>query len=111
MDQYNFNINIKSEQLNNALSNLRFCIMINDASKKSKIIEMIKEMSGSVIANPVKNQLDYIIADRLDFRVKAAVNNTNVIALKPEFIESCHNMSNRVYMSSFYVLSASEVQI
>lgn len=32
--------------------------MLNDIKIKSKITEMIKEMSGSVIANPVKNQLD-----------------------------------------------------
>jgi len=55
MDQFNFNNNLKFEQLNNALVNLKFCIMLNDMSKKSKITEMIKEMSGNIIANPVKN--------------------------------------------------------
>jgi len=58
LDQYDFNNKIKCEQLNNALKNIRFCVMLNDITKKNKISEMIKEMSGKVIANPVKNQLD-----------------------------------------------------
>jgi len=103
LPQFQFDDKCKQEVLSECLCGETFCVMLTDSTIKIEIENIIRLLGGNVIANPVKDRLKFIIADILDFRVKAAIANVlyiNVPVVKSSWIRTCHKHNSKVFLAN-----------